>query len=356
MGDQKFYKDFDSYSDSAKELIKRLGDTVSEDYYSSVKEKNISIDGIEEIKELLANPKFVKYNEVEDKFYYIGEGGEEEKEILMENYFNTFDGSNRWMSSRLIPLNNVFPNSTVEHLSNEQEAFYCCLVLAAIMGKSFKDEFVELIDKYNFSKWEGEIDIFGDEEKFTNLYDRWFSTSSKKVKMIFSAAKYTLSVQKNVASNIYASGVPREVALKLVKLRNEVTAIRLKYESGELSPISKEKLTKLEIKILYKEMEDKIDSTLRKDQKLFQLYKLFKIGGSEIPADAVNRMRRASRTQVKLDLQNGKFVDGIDGADLKEASEIYFKNLKKAYIAQFKADELIKYEKEGENYTAPDPQ
>lgn len=173
-------------------------------------------------------------------------------ELIPEDISVSFSGSDRWVSRRLPDFQGVFPNSTFGSISKEMEGFYCCLCIGSAYGDSFEEEFSIQADKYDFKTWTPVENVFGEKESWENLYKKWIELGSVGVRMLASACSYKLKTEKTTALTFRTSGLPGALASDLESLRNKVKRIRLDYEDGKLSPDSKTRISKLEIKFLNK--------------------------------------------------------------------------------------------------------
>lgn len=339
---------------SASELLIKLHDLKLDDYYNFEGNETLPSVTIEKIKLLLSEPKFFEFDGDTGKLFSIDDDGVRDE--LHESFFKTFDSSNRWVSSRIPSIPNVFSNSTVGELSQEMENFYICLVISAVFCSEYKDEFLERCKHYDFPKWCGEFDDFGLQMNFTSLYNEWFNIGTKKLKMVISACKFKISLEKNDAFTFRTVDLPSDVASNLELIKNRVVRIRMNFEEGELSPMMRRKKSKLEIKLLNREMEEKIESVLHADEELYQLWRLFKISSEEMSPDVANTIRRNCRQQAIEDKDKGLFLqfgDEFSGSDLYAYSKRLERTMRKAWARKFRSEQFELYKLDPKQYVAP---
>lgn len=314
----------------------------------------INVSNPELIKELIKNPKMLKFSENEDKLLYKVDDGEF-KEFDVD-ISTSFVGSDIWVSNRLIDIEGVFPNTTVGSISIEMEAFYTCINIAAVFSGDFESEFDDVIENYDFIRWEGKTNWIGEQNNFESLMKSWVELGSISIKMLASACSYKLKSEKNTMATFRTSDLPEEVVLSLESLRNKVKSIRLKYEENELSPTSRSRMDKLDFKVANRKMEIEIENALRSDPYIYQLWKLFKISSKNIPASTKNFIRRKAIEQTVEDAKRDNKYD-LNNLDnkiyLQQYKQTLIKETYRAWINSTIKAELIKAVELGDKYIAP---
>lgn len=150
--------------------------------------------------------------------------------------------------------------------------------------------------------------------------------------------------------------MPEEVVLRLEALRNKVKSIRLQYESNQLSPKAVSEMDKLEFKVMNRKMELEIQSALKTDNYLYQLWKLFRISSKNIPASTKNFIRRKAIEQTVEDAKrdNRYNLDDLDSKIyLQKYKQSLIKETYRAWINSTIKEELIKAKELGNNYRVP---
>jgi len=190
------------------ELLGRVEDLKLHEYYSFNEDEFVAnqVRGSGELKKLLEEPKFLKYNGERDAFTYKDSDGSEK--VLDEVVgLNDFTQTNLDISKHLIDVSQLFINESIGDVSKEQECFYLCLNIAGVFGGKFKDSFVRILDVYDFDEWSGKENIFGEVENFDNLYKEFQKVSTIKMRMLCSACSFKIKSEKNVGFSFQQSGL-----------------------------------------------------------------------------------------------------------------------------------------------------
>lgn len=89
--------------------------------------------------------------------------------------------------------------------------------------------------------------------------------------------------------------LPEETVLKLNKLYRKVKAIRFEYDEVKLSPVNRETLSKLDIKIIIRDRDMEIKVAVKKDLKLYKIWGLSNLNSNIIPPTILLRLKREAR-------------------------------------------------------------
>lgn len=346
-------------ADAIKHLLKQVESLHLEKYYKYRGAESVRIKDLDEIKDLVNNPMDIRYNTEKQFFEYLVPGSDANSggtwnEITVD-YSTNFTESNRWVSSRLPDHTRVFNNYTLEAVSDEQESFYISLIIAGVFGESLKDEFFDILEEYDFENWLGK----NGEGSWTNFVSEAVEIGSFNIKMLVSACRYKVQTEKNDIFSYVNSGLPQVTVLKLEQLKNDLKKIRMDFELTELSPTVKATRSRLEIKVLNRQLEVQLNARLIQDPDVYQLWKLFKINSENVDATVKFSLKRAARKNYEECAKNSELfkVSGRDEASFREVYiEYAYRELLRAFIAKLRAEEIEKFKNciaTGAEYIAP---
>lgn len=344
----------DRYSKKYVEsFLKELGDEDLLGHFEFNVPETLNVFSVEDAKRLLNEPKHIIHKKgTEGLFVFDGDEGEET--LLPNRWTTSFSDSDQWVSDKLYKYLTVFPNSSTGYITLEQECFYISLCIAGVFQNSYKTRFIEVLENYNFEKWTGVEDIFGEVQNWESLYNEWFNTPSKEMKMIISACKYAISVQKNDAWTFRTSGLPEEEVLGLENLRSDIKNLRSGYERNQLSEIEKSKRTKLENKLVFAEQEKEVEALVI-NSEFKELWRLFKISTNYIPTKVSGKIYTTCRKQIIADHSANKFGENVTASDLVQERSKLVKLTRKAWVSRFKKEQVALYLKSPKDYKAPLP-
>lgn len=342
------------------ELLKKLEGLGLEKYYNFDEEEFLqnSLKGIDELKRLLEEPKILTYDPDQETFKYQDDDGEW-KNIEDFKGINNFDQTDEEISERLFDIGTIFSNSEVGDISKEMECFYLTINIAAVFGGRFKKNFLKTVESYDFDNWKGSLDALQEERNFDKLYKNFQKVSTMKMRMLSSACSYKLKKKKNEPFSFQTRGLPQDVVSSLGNTQNEIKQIRLKYETGKLSPDSRRKLKKFEILQRVDEMNSEISQEVQKleEKNLLELWKIFKINAEYIDEETSQEILDSAQELLEESLQEGRNVF----SETEKASIDYLKRFrstcerkcKNAVILKMKEEELDKWLQQREKYRCP---
>lgn len=267
----------------------------------------------------------------------------------------SFSKSDLWLYEKLIPVNKVFPTIMEGRISNEMTSFYTCLVIASVFGGAFEEEFLEVTGLYNFTVWKAKD---GECISMTDLATSWIQLGSKYIKLVASAAKYALvreSQKKHVPS---ALQLPQDVVLELNKTIRDVATIRYEYDDVKLSAVNRERMNKLDVKVLIAERDIKIHKRITENSKIYQVWRLMNLNSNVIPPTILLRINREAKKSSLALFQSIRACDGTPVSNDEKLSCKFLENkckkvVRRAYLNKLFAIESVKFSQDPDNYIAP---
>jgi len=116
-----------------------------------------------EVKNFIKNNKPIVMTIKDGELYYKLADGMEKDELFTVDTENSFSESNKWLYDKIINVELIYPNISSSNISSEMVSFFICLLIAAVLGDEFEDEFIEVVDTYDFKNWiqgrDGEFDF-----------------------------------------------------------------------------------------------------------------------------------------------------------------------------------------------------
>jgi hypothetical protein len=337
--------------DGFKKKIKHLK---LDKYYSKSEECTSSITRDEVIK-LLKAPSFLKISTSTGNILYKTEDGT--YALIPEDFSSSFVGTDPWVSSRIYSIKEIFPNSTFGNISIEMGNLYTCAVVAYTFGGAIEKRFLKVITLYDFKKFEGPLDAYGESENFTNLKDFFLKLNSKSIDMLVSACASKLKAEKKSVIQLQTSGLSQDQVLELGQLKNKIASIRFEYVQGVLSESSVQKNTRLETRNNRAEMESEIESAKNEMPTSKELLKLFNINRLNIDANSKLIINQAAEDQADYDFGKLGGLKQVDKNNLVYRRD-YVAQLEREAIKAF-ANRFISKQKElfisdPASYVAPD--
>lgn len=174
-----------------KEYLTKLG--TEEDlteHYSYKEVLNCTLNDASAVRTFISKNKPITIKIKDGELYYKLADGMDKDELFTVDTENSFSTSNKWLYNKIIDVELIFPNISSSKISNEMVSLYICILVATILGGEFETEFMEVIETYNFSKWEKGSKYDYD---FMTLARDWVQMGSETVKMIAAAGKYAVT-------------------------------------------------------------------------------------------------------------------------------------------------------------------
>lgn len=110
--------------------------------------------------------------------------------INCPNFGSSISLDGEWLSNILPPITFDTIQGGNVRKSNEAQFAYCCLMVAIVVADDvFKEEFINVIDNYDFQRMDSKSDK---SKNFKDLLREWQNLQSWTVNVIISAAKYKL--------------------------------------------------------------------------------------------------------------------------------------------------------------------
>jgi hypothetical protein len=304
---------------------------------------------------------FVKANEPlvftisEDNTLYYKIDGEDAEIVFDIDVTSSFSKSDQWLSDKLIKVNELFPTISSISISEEQTSCYVCLCIASVFKDVFIEEILEVADSYDFTKWRPKDD---DGISFLDLSINWIQIGSKYVKMVAAAAKYTLLREKQKKTVPSALQLPEGVVSKLNKVLRDIDTVRYEYDNIKLSPQVRSQLSKLDIKVIIRERDNKIEGLLKEDSSIYQIYRLMNLNSNVIPPTILLRIYREARKSALsffCDMNPGtdKPKAYEDRLELKKVEDKFKRTVRRAYLNKLFVRESEKFRQDPASYVAP---
>jgi hypothetical protein len=339
-------------------IIEYLKKTKSEDLEKHYKfEETIKLAFTDKLSlsKFLASNKPIELKLEDDQIYFKPNVEGENFEIFTIDTKESFSESDKWFYNKIIPVPSVFSNAASSDISNEMSSFYICLIISSVFSGVFEEEFLEVIDTYDFNDWtQKNITALN----FDVLYSEWIQIGSKTIKMIAAAAKYSLTreSQKKLAPS--ALGLSEAQVLALSNLNNQVSNIRHQYDEIRLAPAERSKMSKLDIKIIIKERETAIETARKADQKIYQIWRLNNLNSNHLDPNLLRDFTITARKlapSVFVQTIGRNFDDNskTDLIILKKINDKLKKEAVRASLNKLFASEGKKFSNDPKNYVAP---
>lgn len=358
--------------DRIKEYLDKLRDSDIAKHYRREESGMCHFDNSEAIKKYLIMNQPFKMKVDGNVVYYCSNNNtdstystvEEEHEGKIVDEFTLFDidvensfiESDKWLYDKITPVDAIFVNPDTSKLTSEQNSMFICLVIASVMGGEFLEEITEVLDNYDVPSWSA-VDS-SKTLNFKDLYKEWVQLGSKTIKMIAAAAKYALLRERTKKQFTLALGLPQEQASKLVNLRRNVSNIRYEFDEVKLSASNREKLSKLEVKMIIAQRDMKIQETVQADSKLYQLWRLSNLNSNVIDPSLLRNFIREARRRAPSIFED---VFGSEVALTHDEKLLLLKKLQdklkkeaiRACLNKMFAEEVLKFKNNPDSYTAP---
>lgn len=339
-----------------KENLKKFSDLDLSSHYDFSVESSSTINNFDDFISYIKSNKPIVFTVSEDNMLYYKLDGEDIESIFEIDVTNSFSKSDFWLYDKIIQVPDIFPNVSSTPISEEQTGCYICLTIASVFGDVFEEELLEVGETYNFLNWEQES---ADSIGFFDLATNWVQIGSKYVKMVAAAARFSLLKEKTKKQVPLALQLPQATVLALNKLIREINTIRFEYDELKLSPENRTKMSKLDVKIIIRERDLAIESKLKEDTELYQIWRLMHLNSNVIPPTIllrINREARKSALQFFKDMNPGK--DKPESRDLrievKKVEDKFKRTVRRAYLNKRLASETEKYLSNPKQYVAPD--
>jgi hypothetical protein len=304
---------------------------------------------------------FIKSNrplemEIKDGgLYYKTDSDEEKDELFTIDTESSFSGSNVWFYSRIINVENVYPNISEAKISSEMTAFFICLVISSALGGEFEIEFLETCNSYNFKTWTQPIK---EELNFMELSREWIQMGSETVKMMAAAAKFAISRDSKKNDLKSQLDLDSGLASEYKELVRKINNFRYDHETNVLSAENVAKMTRLDIKVKIRERDIAIQSLITSNTNVYKLWRLLHLNSDVIDPSIKRKFIRLSKKEcqtVFFDIIGRKpdFEDNSDLFKLKRVQDKLKKEAIRACLNKIFSIELLKYKSDPENYIPP---
>lgn len=342
--------------DIIRENLKKFSDLNLEQHYDFEVENTSTIKNFESFTEYINKNSPIEFNINDNNELYYKVKGEDVETIFDIDVTKSFSKSDLWLHDKLTSVTEVFPNISSTPISEEQTGFYICLTIASVFKKTFLEDIKEVSSSYDFTNWE---QTDSEMYNFSELATSWVQIGSKYVKMVAAAARYSLLREKKKKQIPLALQLPQEKVLKLNKLIREIDIIRFEYDEIQLSDDNRQKMSKLDIKIIIRERDNRINEKLKEDSELYQIWRLMNLNSNVIPPDILLRINREARKSAlkmfkNINSSNTNPSSRDERLGVKKIENIFKKNVKRAYLNRLLSTEVEKYLKDPGNYIAPD--
>lgn len=325
-------------------------------HYDFEETTTCSLVDSKKIADFMATNKPLLFRVSDDNVLYFKTSSDDEEQLFDIDVTKSFVKTDIWLYDKLIKVVDIFPNASSSNISDEMTGFYVCLVIASVFGDEFEVEFIEVVNGYSFAKWEKSDDS---DFNFSSLATSWIQIGSRFIKMVAAAAKYALLREKRKKHVPSALQLPQETVLELNKCIRTVDAIRHDYDIIKLRPSEREKMTKLEIKVMIKERDDAIELALKNDNKIYQIWRLLNFNSNVIPPVTLLKINRQSKRDalglfksIRGEEENPKTRE--DKLELKKVENLLKKAVKRAFLNKLFDSESKKFIDNPDMYVAPD--
>jgi hypothetical protein len=228
-----------------------------------------------------------------------------------------------WLSSKLPAIEFDIDQSGNVRKADECEAMYICAQVAHIIKeKVFKNEYIELVSKYNFETMSGRDD---QKLNFRELLKEWQSFQSVIINIIVSASKYKISFTKKDTEKFLKDGIKDSMAAELRDLESKIRALNFDYSQGILSPDRVKKLTKIE-RLQEIDKRDTKLAELINESPVGDLYKSLNLSSEYI--SPIKKKKISNWVQVEVD----KLISTSEFSSLnEERKQLISKFTRRAY-------------------------
>lgn len=355
MSEEKFYEKV-IRNDTIKEHLAKFSDLDLEKHYDFESGLQISIESASAAVEFLKKNSPLTFTISDDNTLYYTTSDDGVEEIFEIDVSRSFSKSDQWLYDKIIPVPSVFPNASSAVISNEMTSFYICLVIASVFKDEFLIEFEEVASSYDFKNWRSNSE---EDLDFFTLSTNWVQIGSKYIKMVAASARYALLREKRKKQVPLALQLPEETDSELKKCLRDVEDIRYTYDVVRLSPVNREKMSRLEIRNIIKERDDAVDSRLKADSGIYQIWRLMNLNSNNIPPAIllkINRTSRRSALTLYQDIYGEKSMpQDIDSRiELKKVEDKLKRESRRAYLNKLFDAEVKKFVESPSTYTAPD--
>lgn len=341
--------------DGVRKLLDKMKDLKLAEHYDFEVAGETSINDGQQVAKFLESNRPLKFYFNESNILYYETPGMEDAKIFDVDVDKSFVKSDQWLYDKLILVSSVFPNAASAKLSNEMTSFYCCLVIASVFGEVFEEELIEISDNYSFTTWQPFVD---EDMGMQDLLTSWVQIGSKYVKMVAAASKYAILREKQKKRVPSALQLPEETVLELNKTINEVSAIRFEYDAIRLSPIARDKLSKLECKVVVAERDKKIQERIERDPKIYQIWRLLNLNSNVIPPNILLKINREAKKHALEFYQEFKNTTAVPSSrdeklEVKQVEDKLKREVRRAYLNKLFAEESAKFVVSPDTYVAP---
>ena len=339
-----------------QEHLQKFKELKLDEHYDFSEQHSCVVGNAQELEEFMAANRPLEFSISEDNLLYYKIEGDDAETVFDIDVSRSFSKSDSWLYDKIIKVSSVFPTLSSAAVSNEMSGFYICLVISSVFGEEFEVEFKEVAHGFDFKKWETTDDS---DIGFSQLAEEWVQLGSKSVKLVAAAARFSLLREKGKKQVPSALQLPEEKVLALNKLLRDVDNIRYTYDNLQLSEAARSKMTKLDIKILIRERDEKIQELLTSDSELYQIWRLMHLNSQVIPPSILLKINRESK---KSALSLFKKVKGVESSpstrdermQTKKVEDKLKKEVRRAYLNKLFAREAEKFLSSPSSYVAPD--
>lgn len=341
--------------ENVRKLLKEFDDGKFEKYYDYDDDiTTCAINSVEDVNKLIKDNHPLVFSFNDENEMYVSIDGENELELFNVEISSNFIKSDEWLSAdnRIIEANIVFPSIVRSDISVEKTSFFICLVIATCMRSDYLDEFEAIIKDYDFKSFEGEV--------FTKLKGNWIEAGSKVIRMLASAAKYSiLRNAKKKTTNLFAD-VQQEKVFVLDELESAIDAIRFEYDRKRLSPDKRALMTKLEIKNVIAERDSEIEKLYKKNdyKGVIELYKIKRINSENVNPFIKQKIRlhvNRRMMDVYFDIYNVQTApkEDIEKENFSKLRKYFYKEMIRAVVNEMKIAQKQKFMLNPDSYVAP---
>jgi hypothetical protein len=346
---------FELNEEKIKDFLKKQKDSNLHDHYSFKESIKCNLNSSTEVVDFIKKNNPITINIKNGELYYNVDSKMEKDELFTINTDATFSASNQWLYDKIIPVELIYPNISEARTSSEMVSFYICLIVSSVLGDEFKDELLEIVSQYDFKNWKK---TSFSTLNFDELSREWIQMGSETVKMISSSAKYSISRNSRKKELPSLLDLPEEMDLKYNSLRRSISDIRYEYDRILLSPINRENLTKLQIKVLISERDLAVQKEITSDNKLHQIWRLTNLNSNIIEPTVLRSYIRSSKKESVSYFEdlNGRVADFSNDNDLITLKKIQNKLKKEAIRATLNKifkEEILKFKDNPNGYIAP---
>lgn len=346
---------FELEAEQVKAYFKTLKDQELIKHYKFREALHCNLSSSSEVRNFIKDNKPITMSVHDGQIYYKLSTGMEKDELFTIDTEKSFSESNTWLFTKILNIELVFPNISEAPISNEMAAFFICLVIASVLQDQFEDEFLELVDAYDFKHWKPSSPV---SMNFMELAKEWIQMGSELVKMIAASAKFS------IAKNSQKKELPSQLDLdsdldsRYKNLLREIRNTRFNYDDVKLSPENRMKMNKLEIKTLIAKRDEEVKRLITKDDDLHKIWRLLNLNSNVInPSIKRGFIRQSRKYSITLFSElNGGPPDMANEDHLFKLKRLQNKLKKEAIRAAINKtfqEELNKYKSDPDRYVAP---